>query len=756
MRRTKVGLVSSTRVPAVVALTWLFHVSIAEAQSSGARTPAGAERGSLRPVVRAVHDRKAAGSPFEKLQLFAPARASLRQSGLVGQAQSVSLSNKQVLSLTNEVKEGTVLLLSQPAMKSLLKARPQAISVRLPSKEGDVVLELVQQNIFTDDFVVTTDTGEVYEGAPSLHYGGIVNGDPSSLAAISILDGDGAKYEVMGFYTSQGRRYTVGRLQGENPNDAHLAYDDADAFVQHQMDCGTVDHGPAGPGTYDPMDLAPQAVTPRCMTIYVEAEYDMYVAKGSIQAVRDFVAGIFNQVFVIFANNETPGTLKQVAVWTNPDPYTSADYVTRLEQFKYNRNGFGATFAVLMTLQSMRSIAATINSYCLSEDWRMCFTELRGQNYTTYPSYNWPVSIVAHELGHLMGSQHTHACSWNGNNTAIDGCSGFVEGSCALPRPAPAGQGTIMSYCNPNINFSIGFGSQPGARIQDRYSRATCVASCPVACTYTLSPTSAGYTSSGGTGSVSVSAESTCAWTATSSASWLTVGSGASGTGNGTVTYSVATNPGTTSRTATLTVAGQAFTVSQSGGSSLCNFSISPTSASYGAGGGTGSVGVTASAGCSWTATSNASWVTVNSGASGTGSGAVGYSVALNNTTASRTGTISIAGQAFAVSQTGGAVSCTSYTSVLVGTGDWEYQPNGNWYRTTRTGTHTAVLTGPADADFDLELLKSTSAGWVVVASASGATSSERVDYYGSSGYYIWRVTSKSGAGSYDFCLSRP
>jgi hypothetical protein len=84
-----------------------------------------------------------------------------------------------------------------------------------------------------------------------------------------------------------------------------------------------------------------------------------------------------------------------------------------------------------------------------------------------------------------------------------------------------------------------------------------------------------------------------------------------------------------------------------------CTFSISPTGASVAAAGGSGTVTVTATAGCSWTAASNASFVTVTSGASGTGNGTVGYSVAANTATTSRTGTLTVAGQTFTVTQAG-------------------------------------------------------------------------------------------------------
>ena len=84
-----------------------------------------------------------------------------------------------------------------------------------------------------------------------------------------------------------------------------------------------------------------------------------------------------------------------------------------------------------------------------------------------------------------------------------------------------------------------------------------------------------------------------------------------------------------------------------------CSFSISPTSASAAAAGGTGSVSVTAGAGCNWTAVSNSSFITITSGASGSGNGSVGYSVAANGGTASRSGTLTIAGQTFTLSQAG-------------------------------------------------------------------------------------------------------
>ncbi|MBZ5554985.1 MAG: DUF11 domain-containing protein [Acidobacteriia bacterium] len=78
----------------------------------------------------------------------------------------------------------------------------------------------------------------------------------------------------------------------------------------------------------------------------------------------------------------------------------------------------------------------------------------------------------------------------------------------------------------------------------------------------TLLPVNAQFRSRGGQGTVLVTPSSSCPWTAVSNAAFLTIVSGA-GLGPGTVSYSVTPHSGTTSRTGTLTIAGQTFTVTQ-------------------------------------------------------------------------------------------------------------------------------------------------------------------------------------------------
>ncbi len=82
-----------------------------------------------------------------------------------------------------------------------------------------------------------------------------------------------------------------------------------------------------------------------------------------------------------------------------------------------------------------------------------------------------------------------------------------------------------------------------------------------------------------------------------------------------------------------------------------CSFALNPTSRDVAASGGNATVNVTAANGCAWTAVSNAPWLIISSGGSGaSGNGTVSFNAAAN-TGAARSGSLTIAGINFAVTQ---------------------------------------------------------------------------------------------------------
>ena len=116
-----------------------------------------------------------------------------------------------------------------------------------------------------------------------------------------------------------------------------------------------------------------------------------------------------------------------------------------------------------------------------------------------------------------------------------------------------------VSPCGP-----LGSGSAPPCvAVSNTTTGSTTTGSPAPTCTFSLSPSNQSFSTTGGTGNVTVNTSIGCAWSAASSANWVKVVSGASGTGTGVVSYEVAANTTGQARTASLSVAGQTFTISQ-------------------------------------------------------------------------------------------------------------------------------------------------------------------------------------------------
>lgn len=213
------------------------------------------------------------------------------------------------------------------------------------------------------------------------------------------------------------------------------------------------------------------------------------------------------------------------------------------------------------------------------------------------------------------------------------GASGVGDGSVAY---------TVGANTGAARSGTVTIGGQTVAMTQ--------AAAPPPACAYGLAPSSASVSFLGGAGSVTVTTTAACAWTATSGAPWIGIAAGGSGAGPGAVDYIVAPNIGG-ARTGTVAIAGQTFTVTQAAVLPTCTYGIAPSNVTLSGSTTTTNVAVTAASGCAWTAVANDSWITVTSGASGNGNGTVRIAVAGKPGKNTRTGTATIAGKTFTVTQ---------------------------------------------------------------------------------------------------------
>jgi hypothetical protein len=264
----------------------------------------------------------------------------------------------------------------------------------------------------------------------------------------------------------------------------------------------------------------------------------------------------------------------------------------------------------------------------------------------------------------LTVTQAAAPCTYSIAPGSVSIAAGVVTGTTAVTAPAgcawTAVTGaptwlTVTGGATGTGNGTVTFSATANAATTTRVGTLTIaghaftVNQAASGCTFSINPNRVSFPSFGGGRSATVAAPAGCTWTASSGASWLTISSGASGSGDGTMSVIAEPNQSSQPRQGSITVGGQTFIVDQE--PSPCSFSISPTSLAAPYGGRTGWTTVLGAAGCSWTAQSHDSWITITSGASGTGNANVTFSIAASTSTSQRTGTLTVAGRTFTVTQ---------------------------------------------------------------------------------------------------------
>jgi len=210
----------------------------------------------------------------------------------------------------------------------------------------------------------------------------------------------------------------------------------------------------------------------------------------------------------------------------------------------------------------------------------------------------------------------------------------------------PTGQG------DGSIRFTVAANSDPPSRsarltVNDQGLQ---ISQAGLPCAFRLSSTRETVAASGEQRTVHVESSSAqCQWSATSDAPWITIIGGETRSGSGDVHFEVAALTGPP-RTGTLTIAGQRVEAEQG---TDCIYTTAVTSLNVGAEGGTSEVPVSAPAGCTWRTESQAAWIRILRGESGTGSGSA--VVRVDPTPGPlRTGTIVVAGRTVSVTQSSG------------------------------------------------------------------------------------------------------
>ena len=255
----------------------------------------------------------------------------------------------------------------------------------------------------------------------------------------------------------------------------------------------------------------------------------------------------------------------------------------------------------------------------------------------------------------LMPTSHSPSASGGTSSFAVNTLASCGWTSTGVPSWIT---GVPATGTGPQtINFTVAANTNPAPRSASIVigGQTFSVTQAAFACTFSLNPTSHSASASGGSSSFDVNTAAACSWTSSGVPGWIT-GVPSSGTGTTTINFTVAANPDPTTRSATIAIGGQTFTVTQAA-AAACSYSLNPTSHNATAGGGSSAFDVTTTSGCAWTSSGVPAWIT-GVPASGSGTTTINFTVAAN-TGPARSANIVIERQTFSVSQANGC----SYTA---------------------------------------------------------------------------------------------
>ena len=415
--------------------------------------------------ILSTHQAHATHVPTAITNLFKVDKASIGTGDFVEDAVFVTINKETLAKIRNNNKDNFTLVIPF-------------------ENDTKLTLNLEKKSFTASDFKITVaenNTLSTLDYNPAVFYSGAVKGQSNALVALNFFED-----KVTGVLSFQGQNYNVGPYE-RGGEDSFVIYKEQNLNVPNPFECSTE----------DPVDFHMEPVSSsrssqnKKVSVYIECDNHLYKNLGSSSArVSDFTTGLFNIVSILYKNEEVELEISEIKIWTTPDPYPNTSAKKARNDFASRLNGnFNGDIAHLLSNYKVNGTppnggSANIDVLC-DKDIAVSYTNVT-TSYLNYPTFSWTAYAVTHEIGHNLGSPHTHSCLWP--TGPIDNCW-CPEGGCTQ-GPEPTSSGTIMSYChldpgwttscslssdNPGISFSAGFGRQPGDLIRNKIANASCL-----------------------------------------------------------------------------------------------------------------------------------------------------------------------------------------------------------------------------------------------------------------------------------------
>jgi len=392
--------------------------------------------------------------------------------------EAVTLDSARLSKIEKEVSGGVVFAFKETWKNEVMDSKPNFLTMELMAPNGGMIEVKLERTkgALENSSIVLASSGEIVEAPNSVHYKGYVSNKPGSSVGLSILNS-----EIMGIFSWDGESYTLGKLKTDTKTgNAHIFYKNNKLLLDFPDPCHVTEE-------HDFSEKSPSGAkssnTDNCVHMYFEVTHDIYLDKGDLPSTLDYIEGALSQVKILFDNEEINWEVEEILVWDTPDPYdgpSSGDYLT---QFRNEINGnYNGDLAHLLGYGGGGGVAyldVLCNNY-----WGVAYSGI-GSSYNEVPEYSWTIMVISHEIGHNIGSPHTHACFWNGDDTMIDGCgpeAGYPQNPSCPVGPLPPSGGTVMSYCHligsVGIDLAEGFHPQVADLFADEVDNASCLGPC--------------------------------------------------------------------------------------------------------------------------------------------------------------------------------------------------------------------------------------------------------------------------------------
>ncbi|WP_082113238.1 zinc-dependent metalloprotease [Kordia jejudonensis] len=383
-----------------------------------------------------------------------------------------------------DVKAFKFLNVSASALDQVHTSEERFFTVSVPLPDGTFAeLNLIESSNLLGNYTVRTSSGKPYtsiRNTITILRGEVVHNGVKGIAALTI-----GKTEISGMFSLPNLgNYSIGKMENES---IHIVYKDSDITSFPDFICEVEETDSGQKKDTNRLNGNLEAFEPTCIKVYIEAGFELFTDRGSVANSEAYIINLFNQVAVIYQNENIAIDISDILVWDTDDPYADSNSADILSDFRDELDdNYTGNIAHLVDMDPGNNGGRARRDQLCDKDDAHAYSDVR-DDVMDIPNYSWSVMVFSHEMGHTIGSRHTHDCAWGPNgNEQIDDCGSQFwsdiddcdDDSIIIP---PTNGGTIMSYCHgsgPGISFALGFGNEPGDLLRDRVSDANCLGSC--------------------------------------------------------------------------------------------------------------------------------------------------------------------------------------------------------------------------------------------------------------------------------------